>query len=332
MSSKLLGSPPEPFDGAEATARQFLSHLNNYYSLNEDLYNTDTKKIADAYTHFKNNTRAGEWARVHMNDALMNKAYGTWKAFVDAFETMFTNPDQKQLAINKFFQYPQGIRRFREWYQDWDVARTEAAITDDTVTIPVLRHNLNNQLEQKYSAVANKPKTLAEVVKIIQELDDSYWTNRLRSTFRGGRGRSNICSLEEGEISQVNATTAFPPLTTEERKRRRDNNLCMYCGGGGHWSDKCLKKPSGPSSSTSFNFNRRGRGNFRGSFRGRGCGGSFTPSSNSRNLIANDPSSSSTTDTSIQAINSWYAQATPEAKQAVSDIISPSTTSEKKDF
>ena len=28
----------------------------------------------------------------------------------------------------------------------------------------------------------------------------------------------------------------------KECKRRQDNNLCMFCGGAGHFADKCSKK------------------------------------------------------------------------------------------
>ena len=31
-------------------------------------------------------------------------------------------------------------------------------------------------------------------------------------------------------------------LTADERKRRLDNNLCMFCGGTGHFANKCHKK------------------------------------------------------------------------------------------
>jgi hypothetical protein len=36
---KALGTPPEPFDGAASKAETFLSALQNYYYLNEALYN-----------------------------------------------------------------------------------------------------------------------------------------------------------------------------------------------------------------------------------------------------------------------------------------------------
>jgi hypothetical protein len=59
-----LGTPPEPFDGAASKAETFLSALQNYYYLNEALYNTQSRRVAATLSHFKVGTAAGEWAVV----------------------------------------------------------------------------------------------------------------------------------------------------------------------------------------------------------------------------------------------------------------------------
>jgi hypothetical protein len=88
---KALGTPPEPFDGAASKAETFLSALQNYYYLNEALYNTQSRCVAAALSHFKVGTAAGEWARDKQNAALTANPinYGTWDAFIDDVQEAF---------------------------------------------------------------------------------------------------------------------------------------------------------------------------------------------------------------------------------------------------
>src|SRR5712672_4679845 len=60
---KLMGSPPESFDGSGCKAESFWSSLETYYFLNQDVFQTDSKHIASALTHFKLGTPVGAWAR-----------------------------------------------------------------------------------------------------------------------------------------------------------------------------------------------------------------------------------------------------------------------------
>jgi hypothetical protein len=60
---KLIGSPPESYDGSGRKAESFWSSLETYYFLNQDVFRTDSKRVASALTHFKLGTSAGEWAR-----------------------------------------------------------------------------------------------------------------------------------------------------------------------------------------------------------------------------------------------------------------------------
>jgi hypothetical protein len=69
-SVKLLGTPPEAFDGTASIVENFLSILQSYYYLNNALFTNKSKRVASALTHFKIGTAAGEWAWDRQNAAL----------------------------------------------------------------------------------------------------------------------------------------------------------------------------------------------------------------------------------------------------------------------
>jgi hypothetical protein len=59
---KVLGSPPNVYDGTPNKAQAFWSALENYFYLNDTLFTDVNRKIATALTFFKIGTPAGEWA------------------------------------------------------------------------------------------------------------------------------------------------------------------------------------------------------------------------------------------------------------------------------
>ena len=59
---KVLGLPPDAYDGTPNKAQAFWSALENYFYLNNTLFTDENRKIATALTFFKIGTPAGEWA------------------------------------------------------------------------------------------------------------------------------------------------------------------------------------------------------------------------------------------------------------------------------
>jgi hypothetical protein len=121
VSTKSLGSAPEPFDGTSAHAEAFWTNLANYYFLNQDLYSSTSKRIASALTHFKLGTSAGEWAKDHQQTALANSPpdFGSWQDFQDTFKAHFIPVDQKLLSTQLLHTLKMGNKPFSEWYQEW---------------------------------------------------------------------------------------------------------------------------------------------------------------------------------------------------------------------
>jgi hypothetical protein len=101
-AAKLVGTPPEQFDGTAAKAESFLSALQNYYYLNETLFADESRRVAAALSHFKVGTPAGEWARDKQNTALTGThiTYGTWQTFLDDFKKHFVPVQTEQQAMN----------------------------------------------------------------------------------------------------------------------------------------------------------------------------------------------------------------------------------------
>jgi len=52
-ASCLIGTAPEFYDGQGNKALAFWNILENYFTVNENTFNTDHKKVASALTYFK---------------------------------------------------------------------------------------------------------------------------------------------------------------------------------------------------------------------------------------------------------------------------------------
>jgi hypothetical protein len=114
----LLGTAPESFDGSTDKAIAFWNMLKNYYTTNEAIYDTETKKIAAVLTHFKLGMQAGEWASDHMATALTAAPinYGTWATFKADFKAQFILPQTQLDAITKIHSLPIGGKEFNVWF------------------------------------------------------------------------------------------------------------------------------------------------------------------------------------------------------------------------
>jgi len=51
--SRLIRTAPESYDGQGNKALAFWNILENYFTINEDTFDTDHKKVASALTYFK---------------------------------------------------------------------------------------------------------------------------------------------------------------------------------------------------------------------------------------------------------------------------------------
>jgi Retrotransposon gag protein len=249
---KVLGSAPEPFDGDTTKAEAFWSNLANYYFLNYDAYSSVHKRIASALTHFKLGTPAGEWAKDRQKAALSVNPpdFGTWDDFRDAFKAHFIPVDGAMNATQKIFTFRMGNKAFSDWYQEWSTHASRSGANEETKMF-AFRQNIPAALHAKILGVTPKPTTLARLVELAKEFDESYrmFTSNSSSN-TNPRRRTNVrgTSADDGESATVALadfpkTTKFKKLSQDEKQKRREQGRCLYCNASGHWADKCPEKP-----------------------------------------------------------------------------------------
>jgi len=175
VSTKTLGSAPEPFDGSSSTAEAFWMNLANYYFFNQDLYSTTSRQIASALTHFKLGTPAGEWAKDRQQTALANNPpdFGTWEDFHDAFKAHFIPVDQKLLSTQLLHTLKMNNKPFSDWYQEWSTHANRSGANEET-KMYTFRQNIPGALHQKIIGVSPPPTTLACLVELAKEFDQTW--------------------------------------------------------------------------------------------------------------------------------------------------------------
>jgi hypothetical protein len=263
-AAKLVGTPPEQFDGTATKAESFLSALQNYYYLNEALFADESRRVASALSHFKVGTPAGEWARDKQTTALSANpiSYGHWDAFLEGFKKHFVPVQTEQQAMNAIWTIKMGNRPFHEWYQEWSTYAARSAANDAT-KMYAFRQALPAGLNDKLIGVSPAPTTFDDLVDKAR-LFDQQWQQWRRasqgtaSTPRSRGPRMRGTTTDDPSINYADANIQeFKPkkLSKEERDKRTEKNECYYCGHPGHFARECRSRPAGRG---------RGRGQSRG--------------------------------------------------------------------
>jgi hypothetical protein len=250
---RAIGIPPEPYDGSPDKATPFWNTLASYYSLNEQIYATEGRRVAAALTHFQLSTPAGAWASDRLATAMAATPpnYGTWQQFEDAFKAQFIPPATQLEAITKMHNLPMGQQDFNAWYLNWSMHARRANV-DAATTMYAFRKNLNPVLHNKIISLSPQPTTLEELVTQARNLDNNWrMFAPTRSNPRGNTRIREVTTTSTEKSTDIAATqtrrTPFKKrgkLTPEERQHRVDNNLCLYCGKGGHVASDCKAAPN----------------------------------------------------------------------------------------
>ena len=96
-AARVMGTPPEPFDGTTSKADAFWTSLENYFFLNATAFPDEQTRITTSLTYFHMGTPAGEWAKDRQKIALSAHPiyFSTWPEFETAFCAHFIPADSE---------------------------------------------------------------------------------------------------------------------------------------------------------------------------------------------------------------------------------------------
>jgi len=199
----ILRTAPEPYNGKGDTAIAFWNSLENYFTVNAAIFDTDQKKVSLALTYFKQGTQARDWASDCIAATLAANpiAYRMWQAFKDAFKAQFIPPETQNEAIQNIHNTPQRNQEFGEWYQEWSKYARRANV-DEATKMYTFRRALDTALHNKLLQISPMPDTLAGLVEKAREFDRNWRTFAGPTRgFRQQNPRIREISEEESEIN-----------------------------------------------------------------------------------------------------------------------------------
>ncbi|KIO05385.1 hypothetical protein M404DRAFT_25506 [Pisolithus tinctorius Marx 270] len=136
-----IGAPSD-FDGDQKNAMSWLYSVQTYLLVNEELYDTDTKKVVYALLYMKKGV-ARSWAATYQKIALekTNPSFGTFTDFVKNFKELFTSADTAGTAIAKLRTLKQK-ESVEQYITDFRTAAADSTITEDVTLIKFFSQGL----------------------------------------------------------------------------------------------------------------------------------------------------------------------------------------------
>ncbi|KIN95976.1 hypothetical protein M404DRAFT_33715 [Pisolithus tinctorius Marx 270] len=194
------------FDGDQKNAMSWLYSVQTYLLVNEELYDTDTKKPP---------SRRLLWKRPP-------PSFGTFANFTKDFKSSFTSPDTAGTAITKLHTMKQKDL-VEQYITDFQTAATDSTITEDVMLIELISEWYTHA--QKFDAKWRK----------VNELSGK----KEKRTFYP---KNNLAEEKDPNAMDMDGVR----LSKEERDCHIKEGRCFSCGNKGHLSQECLDKGKTP--------------------------------------------------------------------------------------
>ena len=242
---------PSSFDGELSMARPWFNTVTTYLILNEEIYNTDMKKVLFALSYMKGGT-AIAWANEINTKALRLRAngtrvgWGTWSLFETAFRSSFDYADQKTLARQKLHTLKQ-TGSIDTYISEFRNLVSLSEIWDHSALIGCFERGIHQPLRKQIYLMEKVPDTIQGWFTKASLFDNNWriantgYETRSPSSYQKTRPYNNQRSRTTNAIT-VNGAT----LSKEEKDRYFKEGLCFECGNKGHLVAACPNR-QGPS-------------------------------------------------------------------------------------
>ncbi|KIN96910.1 hypothetical protein M404DRAFT_32767 [Pisolithus tinctorius Marx 270] len=212
-----IGAPSD-FDGDQKNAMSWLYSVQTYLLVNEELYDTDTKKVVYALSYMKKGV-AHSWAATFQKVSLEKTppSFGTFADFTKYFKESFTSPDTVGTAIAKL--YVALIEFFSQGLKPFITNRIHMMETTPT------------KIEGWYTQAQKFDAKWRKVNEISGRKEKKMF-----------HPRNNFSKEKDPNAMDVDGVR----LSKEERDHHIKEGRCFGCGNKGHLSRECPDKGKTP--------------------------------------------------------------------------------------
>jgi len=241
-------NPPSDFDGSSSKATQWLLSVRLYLHLNQQLYDTDEKKIIFSLSYMTKDS-AKVWSTTFTHTALGHNPinFGTFTDFQDDFKKSFIHEDTKSNAIiwltatKVSEKLPLG-----SYIQEFKNKVSISEITDNNVLINYFAVGIPRSLMRRIMSMDTSPGT----IEGWYEKALHFKTQWERADVLDPQKKSYNSPAPKPYVPRQNTTPRDPnamdvdavrleKLTDQERQRCMREGLCFRCRLPGHSANKC---------------------------------------------------------------------------------------------
>lgn len=263
---------PKDFDGSSITARKFFFDCKIYLNLNQQIYDTDEKKIAFVLS-FCNEGTAAAFAENYYTLGL--HASKTFTEFEADFNAAFLSSDTAGDALQELKQLKQ-TGTGDEYVAKFKILVTRAGISQYEALRDYFEQGLSQGLRQRIYNLTTLPDTMAKWYEQAQRLDNQWRRSNLYSPPTSTRlpfpRRDAYPPRNRPQVAETSTRIRSLPLedfleqfaddiyanrlSTADREHFFKENRCFRCGNTGHIARNCTNRQL-PSQSTSNRTNTR---------------------------------------------------------------------------
>ncbi|KIO00898.1 hypothetical protein M404DRAFT_109614, partial [Pisolithus tinctorius Marx 270] len=224
-----IGAPSD-FDGNQKNAMSWLYSVQTYLLVNEELYDTDTKKVVYALSYMKKDAATFQKTSLEKNPP----SFGTFADFVKDFKASFTSADTAGTAIAKLRTLKQKDS-VEQYITDFRTAAADSTIMEDVALIEFFSQGLKPFIANRIHMMETTPTKITEWYTQVQRFDAKW--RKVNETFgrkekKTFHPRNNFAKEKDPNAMDVDGVR----LSKEERDRHIKEGRCFGCGNKGHLS------------------------------------------------------------------------------------------------
>jgi Retrotransposon gag protein len=228
---------PNDFLGEPEQTKKYLQDCELYLKVNDQIYDTNKKRIVFALSFMTRGTAAG-WKESFINDVRARTPvdFGTWNAFKTAVTAAFEPIDDQGAARTQMKNLKQGTSGVQDYISQFHILKGRSGLTDDASLIEYFMDGLHPKLLEKVYGMETVPTTLENWMKAAAKWEGQH--RHAQAIIKGLR--ASLTHVAPTSNSTTTTPTKDPNtmdinrLSAAERTEHMRQGKCFICHQTGH--------------------------------------------------------------------------------------------------